>query len=181
MRALPALAAALALAACSGEAPVPQPVDTGIPEELAQQPASELGDAALAAGDAGTPMAERVATLGIVNKRNSLTREIKMKPGEQQRVDDVVIRLAACEKTAPWEDPPETGAFVQVIVNERPDADSDAVWKRVFSGWLFKNSPGLNVVEHPIYDVWVKDCEMSFPGEEEALSRPSSASTDSSE
>jgi hypothetical protein len=78
----------------------------------------------------------------------------------------VVVRLSACERTAPWEEPPETGAFVQVVVQERTDVDSDLEWHRVFSGWLFKNSPSLNVVEHPIYDVWVKDCRMSFPGEE---------------
>ncbi|RIV89982.1 DUF2155 domain-containing protein, partial [Aurantiacibacter xanthus] len=146
--------------------PAPEAEQTEVPEEL-QQPAPAPGEGALAAEGQGTPMAERVATLGIVNKRNSLTREIEMKPGEARRIDDLVIRLSACEKTAPWEDPPETGAFVQVNVNERPDADSEAVWTRVFSGWLFKNSPGLNVVEHPIYDVWVKDCAMSFPGEEE--------------
>ncbi|MEM6827498.1 MAG: DUF2155 domain-containing protein, partial [Pseudomonadota bacterium] len=28
-----------------------------------------------------------------------------------------------------------------------------------------KESPSLNVVEHPIYDVWVKDCAMRFPGD----------------
>jgi hypothetical protein len=89
-----------------------------------------------------------------------------MKPGEARRIDDVVVRLSACERTAPWEEPPETGAFVQVIVLERADADSAPAWRRIFSGWMFKNSPSLNVVEHPIYDVWVKDCKMSFPGEE---------------
>ena len=165
----------LALAACGGEPPAPEAEQTEVPAELQQQPAPALGEGALAAEGQGTPMAERVATLGIVNKRNSLTREIEMKPGEARRIDDLVIRLSACEKTAPWEDPPETGAFVQVNTNERPDADSDAVWTQVFSGWLFKNSPGLNVVEHPIYDVWVKDCAMSFPGEEQAVSTPSAA------
>ena len=45
----------------------------------------------------------------------------------------------------------------------RAIADADAESAAVFSGWLFKNSPSLNVVEHPIYDVWVKDCAMSFP------------------
>ena len=176
MRALAAGLATLtlALAACGGEPPAPEAEQTEVPEEL-QQPAPALGEGAQAAEGQGTPMAERVATLGIVNKRNSLTREIEMKPGEARRIDDVVIRLSACEKTAPWEDPPETGAFVQVNVNERPDADSDPVWKRVFSGWLFKNSPGLNVVEHPIYDVWVKDCAMRFPGEEEAVSSSSNS------
>lgn len=31
--------------------------------------------------------------------------------------------------------------------------------KRIFSGWMFADSPGLNAVEHPIYDVWLKDCK----------------------
>ena len=82
----------------------------------------------------------------------------------------VVVRLSACERTAPWEEPPETGAFVQVIVLERADADSEPEWRRIFSGWLFKNSPSLNVVEHAIYDVWVKECRMSFPNEEAPVS-----------
>ena len=107
-----------------------------------------------------------MATLGLINKRNNISQDIEIRPGESKRVGNVIVRLATCERTAPWEDPPETGAFVQVLVNDRPDADSDAEWRRVFSGWLFRNSPGLNVVEHPVYDVWVKDCNMSFPGEE---------------
>jgi hypothetical protein len=31
--------------------------------------------------------------------------------------------------------------------------------KRIFSGWMFAASPGLNAVEHPIYDVWLTDCK----------------------
>jgi hypothetical protein len=150
----------LLLAACTGEAPEPEPEATEIPEELAG-----AAPPPAVTGGVGTPMEDRVATLGLLNKRNNITRDIEMKPGEARRVGDVVIRLSACERTAPWEDPPETGAFVQVVVNERRDADSPLQWHRIFSGWLFKNSPSLNVVEHPIYDVWVKDCRMSFPGD----------------
>lgn len=68
----------------------------------------------------GTPMAERVAVLGLLNKRNGQTRDVELKPGQAIRFDKVVIRLRACEKTAPWENPPEEGAFVQLLVNERP-------------------------------------------------------------
>ena len=149
------------LAACTQEAPEQEAESTEVPTELAGAPA-----VAAAAGGIGTPMAERVAVLGLLNKRNNISRELTMHPGESQRVGDVVVRLSACERTAPWEEPPETGAFVQVAVLQRSDADSDPEWRRIFSGWLFKNSPSLNVVEHPIYDVWVKDCQMSFPGEE---------------
>ncbi|WP_112941513.1 MULTISPECIES: DUF2155 domain-containing protein [unclassified Rhizobium] len=31
--------------------------------------------------------------------------------------------------------------------------------RRIFTGWMFADSPGLNAVEHPIYDVWLKDCK----------------------
>jgi hypothetical protein len=113
---------------------------------------------ALAATSKATPMAERVATIGLLNKRNGLSRDFVMKPGEAVRVGDVVIRLKACETTAPWEVEKLTGAFVQVIVH-----GSDDKWRRAFSGWLFKESPSLNVVENPIYDVWTKDCAMRHP------------------
>ncbi len=153
--------AVLLLAGCDSAAPEPEAEATEVPEELAGAGRPIAVDGAI-----GTPMAERVAVIGLINKRNNLTRDLEIKPGEVRRVGDVVVRVSACERTAPWEEPPETGAFVQVSVLERPDADSDPEWRRIFSGWLFKNSPSLNVVEHRIYDVWVKDCKMSFPGEE---------------
>lgn len=119
----------------------------------------------------GTPMAERIATIGFLNKRNNKMRELKMKPGEAQRIGNVVVRMEACERTAPWETPAESGAFVQVLVQDKQKRNSNEKpkWRRIFSGWLFKESPSVNVVEHPIYDVWVKNCAMRFPGEEEII------------
>lgn len=169
-RALASVAVLALIAGCSDQPPAPRPVETEIPEELAQAP-KPVVDAAGEAG-LGTPMAQRVATLGLLNKRNNLSQDIKLKPGESRRVGDVIVRLSACERTAPWEMPSETGAFVQVLVRDTA-SDDDNRWLKVFSGWLFKRSPSLNVVEHPVYDVWVKDCAMSFPGEETPVTAPS--------
>ena len=105
-----------------------------------------------------TPMKDRVAVLGLLNKRNGIWRDLKMHPGQAVRVGDVIVRLRACETTAPWEDQKLTGAFVQTDV-----LGADKKWRRIFSGWLFKESPSLNVVEHPIYDVWPKSCVMQYP------------------
>lgn len=102
-----------------------------------------------------TPMADRVAVVGLLNKRNGLWRDLTLKPGQAVRIGDAVVRLQACETTAPWETEQLTGAFVQMTVQ-----GSDRKWRRVFSGWLFKETPSLNAVEHPIYDVWTKDCQM---------------------
>ena len=131
---------------------------------------------------AATPMNEREAVLGLLNKRNGEAREFKLKPGQAARIGDVIVRLRACDKTAPWEADQLTGAFVQVDVEQL-----DKSWRRVFSGWLYKERPALNVVQHPVYDVWVKSCAMTFPetgGEEvsgsgaaKASSAPKSADT----
>ena len=159
MRGLVALPVLLALlAACQRDAPEPGPIETAIPDDIANSgEAIQPVDPGI-----GTPMQERVATIGLINKRNNLTQDLTMKPGESRRVGNVIVRLQACERTPPWEMPKETGAFVQVLVHGRRESDG---WSRVFSGWLFKETPSLNVVEHPIYDVWVKDCEMSFSAE----------------
>ena len=114
------------------------------------------------AATGATPMAERVATIGLLNKRNNVSRDLELRPGESAEEGPVIVRLDACERTAPYEFPQETGAFVQLDVLERGQSDHT----RVFSGWLFKENPSLNVVEHPVYDVWIKDCVMSFPGDE---------------
>lgn len=122
----------------------------------------ELGD--LPVDLAGlTPMSERVAVLGLLNKRNGSSREIRLQPGESTRVGDVLIRLRACEQSAPWEPQRLTGAFIQMFVRETNRLGGDERWVRVFSGWVFKERPALNVIEHRLYDVWPRDCEMTYP------------------
>ena len=112
--------------------------------------------------EGATPMAERVAIVGLLNKRNGLVRDLELKPGESARVGRAIVRLRACEQTAPWEDPPETGAFVQLTVQDQRDDK----WRRVFSGWIFRERPDRNIIQHPIYDVFVKSCAMTYPGGE---------------
>lgn len=122
-----------------------------------------------------TPMAQRVAILGILNKRNGIVQNVALHPGQSGRWKDVIVRLRACETTAPWEDEKLTGAFVQVDVRE-----SDKRWHRTFSGWLFKESPSLNAVENPVYDVWTKSCEMTYPAGPPAPAAPVTSSSLSS-
>ena len=122
-----------------------------------------------------TPMAQRVAVIGILNKRNGIVQNVTLRPGQSARWKDVIVRLRACETTAPWEEEKLTGAFVQVDVHQ-----PDKSWKRVFSGWLYKESPSLNVVEHPVYDVWPRSCAMTYPAGAPAPNAPVSSSNLSS-
>lgn len=166
------LAVTLALAACS-----PRGAD-----DASRQRAAEIENQTvdvpqtvtqLAPGT--TPVAERVAVLGLLNKRNGLERDLTLRPGQAVRVGDVIVRLRNCETTAPWEPQQYTGAFVQLDVR-----GADNQFRRVFSGWLFKESPSLNVVEHAVYDVWPKSCEMTYPAGPAAPAAPASSSNRSS-
>jgi hypothetical protein len=167
-RRLVALGVLLALAGCDGAKDSDQPVN-GANAMTVDTPKAVEAVAGV------TPMAERVAVLGLLNKRNGIVRDIKLKPGQAIRFRDAVVRLRACDSTAPWENERLTGAFVQLDV-EQPGG----VWKRVFSGWLYKESPSLNAVEHPIYDVWPKSCAMSWPAGPDAPVPPSASSSRSS-
>ena len=83
-RAIPVLGLA-ALAACSQQAPDPRPVETEVPEELRAPKMVEPVDKT-----DGTAMAERVAVMGVLNKRNNLSQTFEMKPGEARRWGDVI-------------------------------------------------------------------------------------------
>jgi hypothetical protein len=51
---------------------------------------------------------------------------------------------------------PKTDSFVEV-----DEITLDRKIRRIFSGWMFAESPGLNAVEHAVYDVWLKSCKQS--------------------
>ena len=167
-----ALVLLASLGACKGGDEAAEAVATEVPTDVASNAAAQVVE-----NEYGTPVKDRVATIGLLNKRNNLTQDMVIRLGEAKRFGNVVVKVASCERSLPWESPPEVGAFVQVFVEERERADQPLAWRKVFSGWLFKHSPSLNVVEHPIYDVWVKDCAMKFPGEEDASAPAASASS----
>ena len=67
----------------------------------------------------------------------------------------LTITARYCYST-PASETPETAAFVQ-IQDHRPDQSE----RPVFSGWMYGSSPGLNAMEHPLYDVGVISCAAS--------------------
>ncbi|MCR9134577.1 MAG: DUF2155 domain-containing protein [Alphaproteobacteria bacterium] len=50
---------------------------------------------------------------------------------------------------------PKTTTFVEV-----DEITLDRKIRRIFTGWMFADSPGLNAVDHAVYDVWLKECSM---------------------
>jgi hypothetical protein len=84
----------------------------------------------------------------ITGRPTSITAPI----GKPVHFATLTITARFCYST-PASETPETAAFVQIEDN-RPDQTA----RRIFSGWMYGSSPGLNAVEHPLYDVWVISC-----------------------
>lgn len=161
----------LALAACGQSGGGQGSGGGGNGQAEAEPKTVDIPQTVTAVAPGTTPMAERVAVLGLLNKRNGISRELKLRPGQSIRAGDVIVRLRACEQSAPWEVQKLTGAFVQVDVRN-PKGE----FHRVFSGWVYKETPSLNVVEHAVYDVWPKSCAMTHPASAaEPAEEPSSS------
>lgn len=64
----------------------------------------------------------------------------------------------------PPTDPPRTDAFVEV-----DEITLQRKVRRIFTGWMFADSPGLHAVDHAVYDVWLASCKTSS-----TVSKPSS-------
>lgn len=104
-----------------------------------------------------TPNAERTVTVAAIDKRTGITRSYVGKPGQSFQFGALTVLVRACEATPPWEQPLE-GAFL--LIDEQIGQMAP---KRVYSGWMFAQSPSLHPLEHARYDVWVKSCTMRFP------------------
>lgn len=56
--------------------------------------------------------------------------------------------------TRPATEAPQTTSFIEV-----DEIDANSQYTRIFNGWVYAASPGLNGIEHPVYDIWLNDCK----------------------
>ena len=87
-----------------------------------------------------------------LNKVTARISAIRVPLGAAVRFGTLEITAHRCLKRPP-EEPPESTALVEI--REVRAGEGARV---LFRGWMFASSPALSALEHPVYDVWVKDC-----------------------
>lgn len=104
-----------------------------------------------------TAHAERIANPFAVfnglDKITGVTTTFEVKVGEEKQFGAMLVKADVCF-TRPVTEEPKTTSFVQI-----DEIGSDKQRRRLFSGWMFAQSPGLNALEHPVYDVWLINCK----------------------
>ena len=73
--------------------------------------------------------------------------------GETVQFGSLQITPRVCYSRPPTE-APQTDAFAEV-----DEVAVDHSTHRIFTGWMFADSPGMHGVEHPVYDIWLTDCK----------------------
>ena len=87
-----------------------------------------------------------------LDKITARVSTFNVKVGQVYRYGSMDIQLFACERTPP-EEPPESVAFLKIKDVIDPENPIE-----YFSGWMYASSPALHGLEHPVHDVWVKEC-----------------------
>jgi hypothetical protein len=93
-----------------------------------------------------------IAVFAGLDKITGITTTFEIPIGEERRFGGLIVKPNAC-LSSPTTEEPKTTSFVRV-----DQIESDNSRKNIFSGWMFAESPGLNAVEHAIYDVWLTGC-----------------------
>jgi hypothetical protein len=105
-----------------------------------------------------------VAIIQALDKVTTETMRFEAPVGQPIRYKTLVFTVRACETTAPDEDAPDSVAYV--TVDTQPKALPGRVappGRQIYKGWMYANSPGLNPLEHPVYDAWLIACKTSAP------------------
>lgn len=88
----------------------------------------------------------------VLNKITAKSEKMTFKIGEEKYFGNIKIKLHKCVKNL---DPYNEDNYLLMTVTEYK-IDEDP--KLLFQGWMLSSSISLSTFEHPIYEIFAKDC-----------------------
>jgi hypothetical protein len=93
-----------------------------------------------------------IAIFAGLDKISGSITTFQVKVDDVQQFGTLIVKPRVCYSRPPEEEP-KTTSFVEV-----DEVEANKSHHRIFTGWMLAESPGLNAVEHPVYDVWLTGC-----------------------
>ena len=94
-----------------------------------------------------------VKLLGL-DKITAKTTKINIKIGETKNFGLLQIKAIRCGRT---NSASENGDAAYIQVKDISDNQIEKIF--VFNGWTFSSSPSLRPIDHPVYDLWLVNCD----------------------
>jgi hypothetical protein len=92
------------------------------------------------------------ANFAALDKVTAAVKQLPIELNKTETFRTLKITPRACFTRDPRE-APRTSTFVEV-----DEILFDGKEKRIFTGWMFAESPGLNPLVHPVFDLWLTGC-----------------------
>ena len=92
---------------------------------------------------------EMLVTLNILNKITANVEKIEVKLKENYEYDYLEIYAIDCYLSDKYEKT-EKAVYLNIYNRE--------INEKIFNGWMLKTLPSISSLEHPIYDIWIEDC-----------------------
>jgi len=105
------------------------------------------------------------ALMQAMDKVTGRVNKITVPVNTKVTYGDFSLVLRSCKKR-PAEETPENFAFVDVT-----DKSFGSEEYNIFRGWILSSAPGINAIEHPIYDIWLLECIDSENADAKVLSK----------
>jgi hypothetical protein len=106
----------------------------------------------------------QIAVFAALDKVTARIQPLEVPLGKTMKFGGLKITPRACF-TRPSTEEPLTSSFVEV-----DEVQLDKTEKRIFTGWMFAQNPGVHAVEHPVFDVWLTNCKIPAGGKSDGNS-----------
>ncbi len=114
---------------------------------------------ALTAGMASAEVVKNpVAVFAALDKVTGRISHLEVPMNQTVAFGALKVTPRVCDTRPPTE-APHTSSFVEVDEIKLTGEE-----QRIFTGWMFAESPGLHAVEHPVFDVWLTSCKTASDG-----------------
>ncbi len=150
--------------AAEPEAPTPEPPTAVASDDSADDAEAPSGKPAPKPVVPLTRPRYAIAVIQALDKVSAETLRFEAPINQPIRYKSLIFIVRACETTAPDEVITDAAAHVEIVSQPKgPDDKPPPPGKQVFRGWMFSNSPGLNLFQHPVYDAWLIACKTAAP------------------
>ncbi len=102
-----------------------------------------------------TTIANPIAQFAGLDKITARLTKFDVYLNETVQYGALRVTPRACY-TRPLTETPRTSVFVEVDQISLRGAS-----KRIFTGWMFAESPALNAIDNAVYDLWLVSCKQT--------------------
>ncbi|MDW2958595.1 MAG: DUF2155 domain-containing protein [Alphaproteobacteria bacterium] len=89
------------------------------------------------------------AVVRVMNKAAGKVQEIIIPAGQEVQFEKLYMNIRTCKQTDPFQ---AEDYWMFIEISEKDNG-------QIFGGWMSRNEPGQNPLQHADYDVWLVRCE----------------------